>query len=98
MRIDVFNWTKNPFTEQSIAFWFLRTIIDRFRLCYLAVAPLQNIFRARHRQANCVEISDTMRVNWIRHLTPPPYLLALLFRRTFRLPLRLYPKSDLHRQ
>ena len=59
MRVDVFDWTENSLTEQSITFGFLSTIVDRLWFCNFTVAPLQNIFGASNSEAYRVEISDT---------------------------------------
>ena len=41
----IFDWAKNFGAEQTVAFWFERTIVDGFRLFYFAVGPGTDFIR-----------------------------------------------------
>ena len=56
VRIDILDWTEDTLTEETITFWFLRAIVNSFRLRNLAVAPIQDIFLTCNGKANRVEI------------------------------------------
>ena len=58
VRVDIFDRTENPLAEQSVAFRFLGSVVDGFRLGDFAVAPLQNVMRAGDRQAYGIKVGD----------------------------------------
>ena len=79
MRINIFDWTKNPLTEKSVSFWLLSTIIDSLWLCYFAVTPLKDILSVSNGKSNSVKISYISSIVIFTHLRPPLLLHRLLY-------------------
>src|SRR5262249_55634810 len=58
MWVYVLYWAEDPLTEQTIAFWFLGTVVDSFWLGNLAIRPFGNIIGAGYSQSYCVKVSN----------------------------------------
>src|SRR5579859_1838580 len=54
--LPVLGWSKDAFAEETILFWFERTIIDGFRFRYLTIAPTTNLLRTGKADTDSVKI------------------------------------------
>ena len=76
--VDIFDWAKNSLTKQAIALRLLGSIVNRLRLGYFAVAPLEDILGAGDGQAYRIKIGDIVICYHVGHLRLPPRLGFLL--------------------
>ncbi len=71
VRIDVFDWTKDTLTEQTVTLRLLGTIVDRLRFCHFTVAPFEDILSACDGKAHCIEVGDVIAYQGTCHHATP---------------------------
>ena len=50
------DWSKYPRAEESVTLGLKRAVVDRLRLCHLAMRPLPDFVRRSQRDSNCLKV------------------------------------------